>query len=162
MSTAIKTDTVLQPYLFFGGRCEEAIEFYRRALGAEVLMLMRFEDSPEPAPEGMLQPGMEKNVMHSCLRVGDATFMLSDGCSSQATNFDGFSLSLTLRSEAQLDRAFGALAETGEVRMPLGKTFWSPRFGMVQDKFGVGWMLTLPMDEEQDFSPHEEAFAGAR
>jgi PhnB protein len=162
MSTATKSDTLLQPYLFFGGRCEEAIEFYRRALGAEVLMLIRFEDSPEPTPEGMLQRGMEKNVMHGSLRVGDATFMVSDGCGSEPANFDGFSLSLTLPSEAQLDRAFDALAESGEVRMPLGKTFWSPRFGMVKDKFGVGWMLTLPIDEEQDFSRQDEALASAR
>ncbi len=162
MSTQTKTNTVLQPYLFFGGRCEEAIGFYRRALGAEVVMLMRFEESPDPVPEGMLQPGMEKNVMHSCLRIGDASFMLSDGCCSESTNFDGFSLSLTFPNEAQLDRAFEALAESGEVRMPLDKTFWSPRFGMVKDKFGVGWMLTLPTDDEQDFSRREEALAGAR
>ncbi len=157
---AQSTTTLIQPYLFFGGRCEEAIEFYRSALGAEVVMLMRMEESPEPPPAGMLPPGMEKKVMHGCLRIGDATFMVSDGCCSGGANFDGFSLSLTLPTDAQVDRAFVALAEGGEVRMPLGKTFWSPRFGMVADKFGVGWMLSVPMDSAQDFLHAGEALAG--
>ncbi|MDQ6655426.1 MAG: VOC family protein [Verrucomicrobiota bacterium] len=156
------TNTLLQPYLFFGGRCEEAIEFYRTALGAEVVMLMRMDESPEPPPAGMLPTGSEKMIMHSCLRIGDASFMLSDGCCSGGVSFDGFSLSLTLASDAQVDRAFAALAEGGEVRMPLGKTFWSPRFGMVADKFGVGWMLSVPMENAQDFSRADEALVGAR
>ncbi|MEP6956026.1 MAG: VOC family protein [Chthoniobacterales bacterium] len=159
MSTPPKT--LLQPYLFFGGRCEEAIEFYRDALGAEVLMLMRFDESPDPLPPGMLASGMEKKVMHGCLRVGDARFMVSDGCGEQSTSFGGFSLSLTLPTEAQVDRAFDALGEGGEVRMPLGETFWSPHFGMVADKFGVGWMLSVPMDETQALGRKEEALAGA-
>ncbi|MGI8820434.1 MAG: VOC family protein [Chthoniobacterales bacterium] len=159
MSTPTKT--LIQPYLFFGGRCEEAIEFYRGALGAEVLMLMRFDESPEPPPAGTLAPGMEKNVMHGCLRIGDATFMVSDGCGNEPTSFDGFSLSLTLPTKVQVDRAFDALAQGGEVRMPLGETFWSPHFGMVADKFGVGWMLSVPMDEMQTLGCKEEALAGA-
>ena len=134
---------VLQPYLFFSGRCEEALEFYRTALGAELVMLMRFSESPDAPPPGMVPPGWENKVMHSSLRIGEAMLMASDGC-GEPQPFSGFTLSLTLASQPALDRAFAALAECGEVRMPLGETFWSPRFGMVQDRFGVGWMLSLP------------------
>ena len=134
--------TLLQPYLFFGGRCQEAIDFYRSTLGAEVVMLMRFKESPDPVPPEMIQPGWDEKVMHSCLRVGNATFMASDGC-GEAPAFGGFSLSLTLSGEAEVDRAFAALAEGGQVQMPLGATFWSPRFGMVTDRFGVAWMLMV-------------------
>lgn len=134
----------LQPYLFFNGRCEEAVEFYRKALGAHVEMMMRFKDSPEPAaPPGGLPPGFESKIMHSELRIGNTTVMASDGCSAEPTNFQGFSLSLTVDSEADVDRLFNALAEKGKVEMPLMRTFWSPRFGMVQDQFGVGWMVMV-------------------
>lgn len=151
--------TQIQPYLFFGGRCEEAIEFYRDALDAEVVMLMRMHESPDPHPPGMMPPGSENKIMHACLRVGDATFMMSDGCCSGETNFDGFSLSLTLPNESQVDRAFAALAEGGEVRMPPGKTFWSPQFGMVADKYGVGWMLSVPIENMELAREEAEAVA---
>lgn len=131
----------IQPYLFFNGRCEEAIEFYRRALGAEVTMLMRYKDSPEPPPPGMIPPGSENKVMHAAFRVGEATAMASDGQCQGKPNFDGFSLSLTVPDAAAADRMFGALADGGQVQMPLGKTFFSPRFGMVADRFGVSWMI---------------------
>ena len=134
---------LIQPYLFFNGRCEEAVEFYRQAIGAEVFMMMRFDEAPDPPPPGMVPPGWEKKVMHSALRVGDAILMASDGCSNGPA-FAGFSLSLTLANTAEVDRAFAALAEGGEVQMPLGETFWSPRFGMVKDRFGVAWMVQLP------------------
>jgi PhnB protein len=133
----------IQPYLFFEGRCEEAVEFYRKALGAEVLMLMRYEESPEPPPPGMLPPGSENRVMHACLRIGDATVMASDGGCSGKASFQGFSLSLAVPDEATADRFFAALAEEGQVQMPLEKTFWSPRFGMLSDRFGVGWMVNV-------------------
>lgn len=131
----------IQPYLFFNGRCEEAIEFYRRALGAEVTMLMRYKDSPEPPPPGMIPPGSENKVMHAAFRVGEATAMASDGQCNGKPNFDGFSLSLTVPDAAAADRMFGALADGGQVQMPLAKTFFSPRFGMVADRFGVSWMI---------------------
>ncbi len=134
---------LIQPYLFFNGRCEEAVEFYRRAIGAEVLMLMRFEEAPDPPPPGMVPAGWEKKVMHSAVRIGDAILMASDGC-SDGPAFAGFSISLTLAGEAEVDRAFAALAEGGEVQMPLGETFWAPRFGMLKDRFGVAWMIQLP------------------
>jgi PhnB protein len=133
----------IEPYLFFNGRCEEAIEFYKKALGAEVLMMMRFKESPEPPPPGMLPAGFEDKVMHASLRIGDTTVMASDGCSMAQPNFEGFSLSLAVATEAEADRRFAALAEGGQVQMPLAKTFWSPRFGMVKDRFGVGWMVSV-------------------
>lgn len=131
----------IQPYLFFEGRCEEALEFYRGALGAEVTMLMRNKEAPEQPPPGMLPPGSENKVMHATFRVGDATVMASDGGCSGKPAFNGFSLSLTVRDEAEAKRRFDALAAGGQVRMPLGKTFFSPSFGMVVDRFGVGWMV---------------------
>ena len=129
--------------LFFNGRCEEAIEFYKRALGAEVLMLMRNKESPEPAPPGMLPPGSENKVMHATLRIGDSNLMLSDGENSGKAEFKGFSLSLDVATEAEAERLFNALADGGKVQMPLAKTFWSPKFGMVADRFGVGWMVSI-------------------
>jgi PhnB protein len=133
----------IEPYLFFNGRCAEAIEFYRKALGAEVLMMMRFKESPEPPPPGMLPAGFEDKIMHATLRIGDATVMASDGRCTGQTSFQGFSLSLTAANEDDAKRKFTALAEGGEIQMPLGKTFWSPCFGMVADRFGVGWMVTV-------------------
>ena len=133
----------VEPYLFFNGRCEEAVEFYKKALGAEVAMLMRFKDSPEPHAPGMLPPGSENKVMHVSFRVGDTTVMASDGFCKGQTDFQGLSLSLTVSNEAEADRVFGALAGGGQVQMPLNKTFWSPRFGMVTDRFGLGWMVTV-------------------
>jgi PhnB protein len=128
----------IQPYLFFNGRCEEAIAFYRKALGAEVMMLMRFSQAPD---QSMVQPGNAEKVMHASLRIGDAVVLVSDGMCSGEQKFEGFSLSLTAASVEEADRRFNALADGGQVRMPLDKTFFSPRFGMVADRFGVGWMV---------------------
>jgi len=132
----------IEPYLFFNGRCEEAIEFYKKALGAELTMLMRYKESPEPPPPGMVPAGWDNKIMHASLRIGDANLMASDGC-DQELNFQGFSLSLTATDEADANRKLTALADGGQVRMPLSKTFWSPCFGMVADRFGVGWMVTV-------------------
>ena len=134
--------TTIQPYLFFGGRCEEAIEFYRKGLGVQVELMMLHKDSPEPPPPGMLQAGFENKVMHATLRIGGATLMASDGASDKS-RFDGFRLSLALPTEAEASRAFTALSDGGQVQMPLSKTFWSPCFGMLTDRFGVGWMVTV-------------------
>jgi PhnB protein len=142
MST-IKDNRIIQPYLFFNGSCEQAVEFYRKALGAKVEMMMRFKESPEPPQPGMVPPGFENKIMHTSFRVGETTVMASDGCSAEKPNFQGFSLSLSVSSEAEADRVFAALADGGQVRMPLAKTFWSPRFGMVADRFGVGWMVSV-------------------
>jgi PhnB protein len=133
----------VEAYLFFDGRCEEAVEFYKKALGAEVTMLMRFKDSPEPQQPGMVPPGSENKIMHVSFRIGDSTVMASDGRCTGQTNFQGFSLSLTVANDTEAERKFAALAERGQVQMPLTKTFWSPRFGMVADRFGVGWMISV-------------------
>ncbi len=134
--------TLVQPYLFFGGRCEEALEFYRTALGAEVVMLMRYNQSPESVPSDKLPPGFETKVMHASFSIGANTLMASDGC-EEGAKFEGFSLSVSLTTEAEADRAFASLADGGNVTMPLMKTFWSPRFGMVTDRFGIGWMISV-------------------
>ena len=131
----------VQPYLFFDGRCEEAIEFYKKTLGAQVEMMMRFKESPEPPKPGMCPPGSENKIMHSCFRIGDTQVMASDGRCTGKPMFQGFSLSITAKSEAEADRMFAALGEGGQVQMPMMKTFFSPRFGMVADRFGVGWMI---------------------
>ena len=133
----------VEAYLFFDGRCEEAVEFYKKALGAEVTMLMRFKDSPEPQQPGMVPPGSENKIMHVSFLIGDSTVMASDGRCTGQTNFQGFSLSLTVANDAEAERKFAALAEGGQVQMPLTKTFWSPRFGMVVDRFGLGWMISV-------------------
>jgi PhnB protein len=134
---------LIQPYLFFDGRCEEAIEFYRKALGAEVKMLLRFKDSPEPTKPGMVPPGSENKVMHSSFRIGETIVMASDGRCQSKPSFQGFSLSITAKDEAEADRLFVALSDDGQAQMPLGKTFFSPRFGMVADRFGVSWMVIV-------------------
>jgi PhnB protein len=138
--------TFVQPYIFFSGNCEEAVEFYRTALGAEVQFSMRFKDSPEPHQPGMLPPGAEDKIMHTSFRIGDSTIMASDGgvCGEgSAKGFEGFSLSLSVATEAEVHRYFAALSEGGKVGMPLTKTFWSPRFGMVTDRFGMSWMISV-------------------
>ena len=134
----------VQSYLFFDGRCEEALNFYRKAAGAEVEMMMRFKDSPEPCPEGMVPPGSESKVMHSSFRIGDTMVMASDGRCQGKPSFQGFSLSVSAANEAEADRLFAALGEGGQVQMPKSKTFFSPRFGMVADRFGVSWMVIVP------------------
>jgi PhnB protein len=131
----------IEPYLFFNGRCEEAIDFYKKALGAEVTMLMRFKDSPEPPQPGMVPPGSENKIMHANLRIEGANVMASDGQCSGKTEFRGFALSIVAADEADARRKFAALSDGGKVEMPLGNTFWSPLFGMVADRFGVGWMI---------------------
>ena len=128
----------VQPYLFFDGKCEEALDFYRRAVGAEVIMQMRFKENPNSA---MNPPGSADKIMHAAFRVGDATVLASDGRCQGSPKFDGFALSLTAADAAEADRLFAALAEGGQVQMPPAETFFSPRFGMLSDRFGVSWMV---------------------
>jgi PhnB protein len=130
----------IQPYLFFDGRCEEAIAFYQQTLGAEVGMLMRWKDSPD---KSMCTPTNAEKVMHSSLRIGEATVMMSDGRNTGHPDFKGFALSLIPSTPAEAEKLFNALADGGAVQMPLGKTFFSPSFGMVADKFGVSWMIVV-------------------
>jgi PhnB protein len=132
----------VQPYLFFDGRCEEAIEFYRSKLGAEVEMLMRFKDSPEPHQHA---PGTDNKIMHASVHIGNTTMLASDGRCLGQPNFQGFALSLTAANDAEANRLFTALGEGGQVQMPLGKTFFASSFGMVADRFGVSWMVYVPL-----------------
>ncbi|MBJ6725156.1 VOC family protein [Geomesophilobacter sediminis] len=129
------------PYLNFAGRCEEAVEFYRKALGAEVIMLSRFKDIPEPREPGIIPPEAEEKIMHLRLKVGESTLLASDGRGEGEPNFHGFSLTITAASEAEAQRLFAALSEGGHIQMPLGKTFFSPSFGMIADRFGLSWMV---------------------
>lgn len=131
----------IRPYLFFDGRAEEAIAFYREVLGAEVLMLMRFKESPEPPPSGAAVPGSEDKVMHASLKIGDAELMLSDGNCGGQPDFRGMSLALSAKDVAEARRLFAALGEGGRVQMPFEPTFFSPGFGVVADRFGVSWMV---------------------
>ena len=133
----------VQPYLFFDGRCEEALEFYKKTLGAKVEMMMRFNESPDPVPPGMVPPGSENKIMHSAFKIGDTLVMGSDGRAQGKPKFEGFSLSITAKNEAEAEKLFAALGDGGQVQMPMGKTFFSPRFGMVADRFGVGWMVIV-------------------
>ncbi|HVR58966.1 MAG TPA: VOC family protein [Pseudolabrys sp.] len=130
----------VQPYLFFDGRCDEAIEFYKKMLGANVDRLMRWKDSPD---KSMRAPGNEDKVMHASLTIGETRVMASDGRNTGNPKFDGFALSVNAKNDADADRLFNGLSTGGKVVMPLGKTFFSPRFGMTQDKFGVNWMVIV-------------------
>ena len=144
--TTTKTTTPgkIETYLFFDGRCEEAIEFYRRTLGAEVLMMMRFKDNPEPTQPGACGgPGTENKIMHASLKIGDTNFMASDGRCQGKASFQGFALSIAAPNVAEADRLFAALSDGGQVQMPLTKTFFSPSFGMLADRFGVTWMILV-------------------
>lgn len=134
----------VQPYLFFGGRCEEALGFYQKALGAEVLAKMKFKEAPDGPPPGTLAPGWEDKVMHSAIKIGEAQVMASDGMGvSDQPGTHGVSLALIVKDDAEARQRFDALAEGGQVQMPLGKTFFSSSFGLVADKFGVSWMVVV-------------------
>jgi len=131
----------IQPYLSFEGRADEAIEFYKKALAASVQVVMRFKDAPD---QSMVSPGSKDKVMHAAIKVGDATLLMSDGRNSGNANFQGISLTLYAKDEAEAEKVFGALGDGGQVRMPMDKTFFAKRFGMLADKFGVGWMIIVP------------------
>ena len=134
--------SVIEPYLFFQGRCDEAIKFYQKALGAELQFMMRYKESPEPAPPGMIPANWGDKIMHSSLKIGQTVVMASDGCGEGGT-FEGFSLSISVNTEDEAKKIFTALSEGGKVSMPLTKTFWAPCFGMLEDKFGIGWMVSV-------------------
>jgi PhnB protein len=131
----------VEAILDFDGRCEEAIELYKKALGATVTLIMRYKDMPQPTQPGSLPPGAENKIMHSSFRIGNTTVLASDGNCTGAPTFKGISLSLTPDNETEAKRLFASLSEGGQVQMPLTKTFFSPSFGMVADRFGVPWMI---------------------
>lgn len=150
MSTNSK---VVQPYLFFNGKCEEALNFYKTAAGAEITAMMRFKEAPpmqasdatglgEGCSPGMPDP---EKIMHASFKIGQSEVMASDGCSDGNPKFEGFALSIALSTEAEADKIFKALSEGGKVTMPMGATFFAVRFGMLEDKFGMGWMVIVPL-----------------
>ncbi len=130
----------VQPYLFFDGRAEEAIDFYKKTLDAKVTMLMRFKEAPD---QTMCAPGSENKVMHAYVNIGETGVMISDGRNTGQPKFEGFALSIATKTEAEADKLFNALADGGKITMPQTKTFFSPRFGMLADKFGVNWMILV-------------------
>ncbi len=137
----------MNTYLFFSGRCDEALAYYQQHLGAKVEQLFRFNESPEPIPEGAIPDGFEDKVMHAVFTVGDVRIFASDGCSTDASSVGGFSLAMTVPDEDAVRRAFSALADGGTINMPLEQTFWSPLYGQVTDKFGISWMIMMPGEE---------------
>lgn len=138
----------VQPYLFFEGRCEEALNFYRDNLGAEIVMTMRFSENPVPPQPGMTPPGSENKIMHAAFRIGESMLMASDGNCSGATDFKGVTLSITTQTQDEARRVYDALADGGQPFMPLQQTFFSPAFGMAQDRFGVNWMVMCSPEEQ--------------
>jgi PhnB protein len=136
----------IQPYLSFEGRCEEALEFYRKALGAEVTQVMRLKEAPGACESGMVPPGSEHKIMHSCMKIGESIVMATDGRMQGPPKFEGITLSIQVKTEAEADKYFAGLVEGGEVTMPLAATFWSPKFGMLKDKFGVHWMVNVMVE----------------
>ncbi len=132
----------VQPYLYFDGRCEEALEFYKKAVGAEVTMLMRFKEMPDAQP-GSIPPGGENKVMHASVKIAESTMMASDGHCQGKETFQGFGLTLTVKTEADAEKYYAALSQGGTPAMPLTKTFFSPKFGMTKDKFGVMWLVIV-------------------
>jgi PhnB protein len=138
----INSNSPIQPYLIFEGRCQEALDFYQKAIGAKIGMIMRFKDSPEQ-PSADCGGGNPEAIMHSSFQVGESTILASDGRCQSAAKFEGFSLSYTVKSEAEAKEKFDALAAGGQVIMPLTKTFFSPSFGMLVDKLGVSWMIYM-------------------
>jgi PhnB protein len=133
------------PYLMFNGRCEEALNFYKKALGAEIGMMMRFKENPDAdkAEAAGCMPGDMNKIMHSAFQVKGSTVMASDGMSQGAPKFEGFSLSVEAKDAPEAERFFNALADGGKVEVPLTKTFFAKSFGVVADKFGVSWMVIV-------------------
>jgi len=131
----------LQTYVFFNGRCDEAIEFYKKALGAKVNMLTRFNQNPEPMPNA--NPANAEKVMHANVTIGDSVLLMSDGQCQGAAKFEGFSLTVAVKTDDEAKRVFAALSDGGRVGMPLAKTFFSSSFGMLHDRFGINWMVIV-------------------
>lgn len=133
-----------EPYLFFNGRCQEAIDFYTNAAGARLEAAMRYSQSPQPLPDGCLPPGWSEKIMHASVVIGGSRVFFADGNSAEKAKFDGFALTLSVPSAEEAARTFAALSDGGAVIVPLAPTFYSPSFGMLTDRFGVMWMIMVP------------------
>jgi PhnB protein len=136
----------VEPYLSFEGRCEEALEFYKTAVGAKLEFMMRYKEAPDKPPEGMVAPGSENKIMHCSFLIGDSRIMATDGGCTGGGKFEGISLALSSKTTAETEKSFNALAQGGQLQMPLGKTFFSPSFGMLVDKFGISWMIVTEQE----------------
>lgn len=134
--------TRVETYVFFDGTCEEAMTFYREKLGATIEFTMRYKEAPEPPPPGMVPAGWENKIMHASVVINDTRLMMSDDCTRKA-KFGGFALALSVATEPEADRAFAALSDGGKISMPLAKTFFAPKFGMLTDRFGIMWMVRV-------------------
>ena len=137
----VQTTTAVQPYLFFDGKCEEALEFYKSAIGAKVDMLMRFKENPDKPDPSHMPPNSGDKVMHAAFKVGDTQILASDGHCTGKPAFQGFGLALNAKSDAEAEKLFTAVGKGGQVQQPLTKTFFASKFGMVTDRFGVTWMV---------------------
>lgn len=136
----------VEPYLSFEGKCEEALEFYKQAVGAELEFMMRYKEAPDKPPEGMVAPGSENKVMHCSFKIGDSRIMATDGGCTGGGKFEGISLAMSHKTVAETEKCFNALAQGGQVTMPLGPTFFSPSFGMLVDRFGICWMIVTEQE----------------
>ncbi|MES2037070.1 MAG: VOC family protein [Pseudomonadota bacterium] len=137
----------VETILAFGGHSEAAIRFYTEALGAEVIGMMRWKDSPDPALR-MVSPDPDK-IMHASFRIGSTTLMASDGVETLSQpDFKGFTLNLEARDDAEAKQFFAALSNGGKVQMPLAKAFWTSLSGMVVDRFGLSWMVNVASPTE--------------
>lgn len=134
----------IQPYLFYRGRCAEAIDYYKKTLGAEVVMLMLFKDNPDKPPRDKVPASMDERIMHAEISIGGASVLMSDGMKSGPCDFNCMSLTMTVATDAEADKIYNALAKEGTIRMPIGPSFFAKRFGGVEDKFGVTWMIIVP------------------
>ena len=130
----------VQPYLFFDGKCDEALEFYKKAVGANPTMLMRFKDAPD---KSMITPGTENKIMHAAVDIGATKVLMSDGRCQGNTNFQGFGLAISAKNEAEADKMFDALGVGGQVTMPMAKQAWGDEFGMCVDQFGIDWLVNI-------------------
>ena len=131
----------VQAYISFGGRCEEALEFYKKSIAAEVTSLMRWKDSPDVVMKS--PPGYEEKIMNAAFRIGETQLMADDGMGEKEVEFKGMTLAIEVTDDAEAKRVFTALGEGGKVTMPLMKTFWTSSFGMLTDKYGVPWMVNV-------------------
>lgn len=133
----------LNPYLFFNGDCEEALNFYKDILHGEIASMNYFEGSPMEVPKEY-----EKKVMHAELRFGDNTIYASDGHPEQPKQAAGnITLSIGMDNPDDMDQYFNALSEGGQVMMPLEETFWGAKFGMFTDRFGISWMFDCDLNK---------------
>ena len=128
----------LNPYLTFNGNCAEAFKFYEKALGAKVVMMMTYGDTPAAKD---CAPGMSDKVIHARMTIDGQVVMASDAPAGRYSTPQGTVLNLGVKEPAEAERIFQALSDGATITMPIGETFWAKRFGMLTDRFGTPWMV---------------------